>query len=79
MTLSTAPASSSVADEPRRSLLRRHRDFRLLFVGEVAGKYGSSVTGLALPLIAVTRLHAGALAVSALPAATWLPWLLVGL
>ncbi|GAB2726421.1 MFS transporter [Kitasatospora kifunensis] len=64
---------------PRRSLLRRHRDFRLLFVGEVAGKYGSSVTGLALPLIAVTDLHAGAFAVSALPAASWLPWLLIGL
>lgn len=80
MKLSTAPAAPSTAQaEPRRSLLRRHRDFRLLFVGEVAGKYGASVTGLALPLIAVTRLHAGAFLVSTLPAATWLPWLLIGL
>jgi predicted MFS family arabinose efflux permease len=80
VTLSTVPASSSVATtEPRRNLLRRNRDFRLLFVGEVAGKYGSSVTGLALPLIAVTVLHTGAFQVSALTAAAWLPWLLFGL
>ncbi|PYC68049.1 MFS transporter [Streptomyces tateyamensis] len=65
---------------PRRpGLLRRNRDFRLLFTGEVAGKYGSSVTGLALPLIAVGTLHASPFQVSALPAATWLPWLLIGL
>ncbi|MBB4923109.1 MFS transporter [Kitasatospora kifunensis] len=80
MKTAAAPLDTSWAvTGPRRSLLRRHRDFRLLFVGEVAGKYGSSVTGLALPLIAVTDLHAGAFAVSALPAASWLPWLLIGL
>ncbi|MCX4749123.1 MFS transporter [Kitasatospora sp. NBC_01287] len=85
MKLSSAPAASStddaaeVAAGPRRNLLRRNRDFRLLFTGEVAGKYGSSVTGLALPLIAVTVLHTGAFRVSALTAAVWLPWLLFGL
>ncbi|MFE0461775.1 MFS transporter [Kitasatospora sp. NPDC058965] len=77
----TAPAATTAdATTTRRpGLLRRHRDFRLLFTGEVAGKYGSSVTGLALPLIAVGALHASAFQVSALPAATWLPWLLIGL
>ncbi|GAA1215797.1 MFS transporter [Kitasatospora nipponensis] len=45
----------------------------------MAGKYGSSVTGLALPLAALTVLHAGAFQVSALTAATWAPWLLFGL
>ncbi|WP_083977120.1 MFS transporter [Kitasatospora azatica] len=77
-TAGTTTPHAPAADR-RRSLLRRHRDFRLLFTGEVAGKYGSSVTGLALPLIAVGTLHAGAFEVSALPAATWLPWLLIGL
>ncbi|WP_327069345.1 MFS transporter [Kitasatospora sp. NBC_01302] len=82
--MKTSTATADVADTswaavPQRSLLRRHRDFRLLFTGEVAGKYGSSVTGLALPLIAVTALHATAFEVAALTAATWLPWLLIGL
>ncbi|MGF1430832.1 MFS transporter [Kitasatospora sp. LaBMicrA B282] len=73
------PTDHTTAAARRPGLLRRHRDFRLLFAGEVAGKYGSSVTGLALPLIAVTRLHASAFQVSALTAASWLPWLLIGL
>lgn len=33
-------------------LLRRHRDFRLLWCGEVASKFGASVTGVAMPLVA---------------------------
>ncbi|MDR3033762.1 MAG: MFS transporter [Kitasatospora sp.] len=60
-------------------LLRRHRDFRMLWVGETANKYGSAVTGLALPLIAVSTLHASTLQVALLGAAGWLPWLLIGL
>lgn len=48
------------------NLLLRHRDFRLLWTGEVAGKFGSSLTGLALPLTAVTTLHAGAFQVGLL-------------
>ncbi|GHG61340.1 MFS transporter [Streptomyces griseocarneus] len=39
-------------------LLRRHRDFRLLWCGETAGKFGASVTGVAMPLIAVSDLGA---------------------
>ncbi|MGW5260906.1 MFS transporter [Microbispora sp. NPDC004025] len=40
---------------------------------------GSSVAGVALPLVAVVSLHASPLAVGLLTAAAWLPWLLVGL
>ncbi|MFE9423476.1 MFS transporter [Kitasatospora sp. NPDC006697] len=77
ITLARRPATT---DAPaRRGLLRRNRDFRLLYLGEVTGKFGSSLTGLALPLIAATVLHTGPLGVSALTAATWLPWLLIGL
>ncbi|SHM07944.1 MFS transporter [Actinacidiphila paucisporea] len=60
-------------------LLRRHRDFRLLWCGETAGKFGASVTGVAMPLVAVSTLHAGTFAVALLSAATWAPWLLIGL
>ncbi|AGP60728.1 MFS transporter [Streptomyces rapamycinicus] len=66
---------------PRTSggLLRRHRDFRLLWCGETAGKYGAAVTGVAMPLIAVSTLHADTFEVGLLAAATWAPWLLIGL
>jgi MFS family permease len=62
-----------------RSLLRRHRDLRLLWIGETASMAGTSVTTVVAPLIAATRLHAGALEISSIAAATWLPWLLLGL
>ncbi|MEV6974100.1 MFS transporter [Kitasatospora sp. NPDC093806] len=60
-------------------LLRRHRDFRLLWCGETAGKFGASVTGVAMPLIAVAELHASTFEIGLLGAAAWAPWLLVGL
>jgi MFS family permease len=70
--LDPAPAA------PRGGLLRDH-DFRLLWVGETASSLGSSVTSVALPLVALTALHSGVVAVSLLSAAAWLPWLLIGL
>ncbi|MBO0840611.1 MAG: MFS transporter, partial [Sciscionella sp.] len=59
--------------------LLRQRDFRLLWVGETTSKLGSAVTMVALPLVAVISLHANTFTVSALEAAAWLPWLLIGL
>ncbi|MFB7673952.1 MFS transporter [Kitasatospora purpeofusca] len=66
-------------DGHRRSLLRRHRDFRLLWCGETAGKFGASVTGVAMPLIAVSELHASTFQIGLLSAASWAPWLVMGL
>ncbi|MGW7003088.1 MFS transporter [Streptomyces sp. NPDC054933] len=63
----------------RGGLLRRHRDFRLLWCGETAGKFGASVTGVAMPLIAVSNLHASTFEVGLLSAASWSPWLIIGL
>lgn len=60
-------------------LLRRHRDFRLLWCGETAGKFGAAVTTVAMPLVAVSSLHASTFAVGLLSACGWLPWLLIGL
>ncbi|MFG2821183.1 MFS transporter [Kitasatospora sp. NPDC048365] len=71
--------STGTSTETTGGLLRRHRDFRLLWTGETANKLGSAVTGLAMPLIAVTALHASTFQVGLLGAAGWLPWLLIGL
>ncbi|MFI6585743.1 MFS transporter [Embleya sp. NPDC050493] len=60
-------------------LLRRHRDFRLLWFGETTGKFGASVTSVSMPLIAVSTLDANTFQVGLLGAAAWLPWLLIGL
>jgi hypothetical protein len=59
--------------------LFRHRDFVLLWSGQSVSELGSSVTGLALPLVAVVVLHASAFEVSLLTAATSIAWLVIGL
>lgn len=55
------------------------RDFRLLWTGETASFLGTAISELAIPLVAISVLHAGAFAVSALMAAAWLPWVVIGL
>ncbi|WP_327001929.1 MFS transporter [Dactylosporangium sp. NBC_01737] len=57
----------------------RARDFRLMWVGQATSNLGTSVTSVALPLVAITLLDATAFQVAALSAATWVPWLLIGL
>ncbi len=64
---------------PRMSLLVRHRDFRWFWIGETVSRFGSSVSTVALPLIAVSVLQASTFEVGLLSAAAWLPWLLIGL
>jgi len=59
--------------------LWRDRDFRLLWLGETTSTVGTNISRVALPLVAVVTVHASTLQVSALTAATWLPWLLLGL
>lgn len=56
-----------------------HRDFRLLWIGQTTSTLGSSVTSVALPLVAVATLDASTFQVALLSAAAWLPWLLIGL
>ncbi|NDU76189.1 MFS transporter [Actinomadura sp. DSM 109109] len=72
-----AARAGEAATPPRRGPLGR--DFRLLWIGQATGKLGSSVTGVALPLVAVAALDAGTLQVALLSAAAWAPWLVVGL
>jgi predicted MFS family arabinose efflux permease len=56
-----------------------HRDFRLLWCGETVSQVGTAMAVVAMPLLAVTMLHASTFMVSALVAVAWLPWLLIGL
>ncbi len=63
----------------RSSSVWRHRDFRLLWLGETTSTVGTNISRVALPLVAVVTVHASIVQVSALTAAIWLPWLVVGL
>ena len=56
-----------------------HRNFRLLWIGETISGAGSSMAAIGVPLLAVTALRASTFAVSALTAAAYLPWLVIGL
>ncbi|MGE5137648.1 MAG: MFS transporter [Gemmatimonadota bacterium] len=55
------------------------RDFRLLWVGETVSAAGNAMAVVGVPLLAVTVLRASTFAVSALTAAAFLPWLVIGL
>jgi MFS family permease len=59
--------------------LLRTRDFGLFWVGETASGFGSAITTVALPLVAVSTLHAGTTMVALLTAAGWVPFLVIGL
>lgn len=59
--------------------LLRTRNFALFWSGETISGFGSAITTVLLPLVAVTTLHASALMVTLVTAADWLPWLLIGL
>ncbi|MEU8266911.1 MFS transporter [Sphaerisporangium sp. NPDC049002] len=63
----------------RRGGLLRDRDFRLLWAGETASGFGSTLTSVALPLVAITVLHTSTFFVALLTAAAWLPWMIIGL
>lgn len=78
MTGAATTTSEATAGSGRFGLLR-DRNFRLLWIGETTSTLGTSVTRVALPLIAVVTLQASTLQVSLLTAATWLPWLLIAL
>jgi MFS family permease len=59
--------------------LWRQRDFVLLWSGQTIDQFGTQVSRLALPLVAIVTLHASAFEVAALGAAGALPVLLVSL
>lgn len=58
---------------------RSARSFHLLWFGEGVSLLGNSTSSVLLELLAVVQLHAGASWMGALTAASWLPWLVIGL
>ena len=64
---------------PQRLGLLRRADFRRLWIGETTSAFGSSVSPVALPLVALTVLHAGVVVIAVLDGLVWLPWLVIGL
>ena len=63
----------------RDTSLWRHRDFLLLWSGQTVDQFGSQVSWLAVPLVAIVTLHASTFEVALLSAAGNLPLLLVSL
>ena len=59
--------------------LLRQRNFALLWFGETVSGVGSAMAAVGVPLLAIEFLRASTFAVSALTAAAYLPWLLIGL
>lgn len=78
-TIDTTKELAAVPQPPKRRSLWQHRDFRLLWFGETVSVMGNAISGIALPLIALELLHAAPFVIGLLTAASWLPWLLVGL
>src|SRR3954469_14069311 len=62
-----------------RSPLYRHADFRRLWAAQTVSRFGSQVSQLALPLVAVISLRSSAFRVSLLGAIEMLPFLLLAL
>lgn len=74
------PAPAAAVHPSRRTgVLLWHRDFRLLWAGETVSQAGSAMATVAMPLLAIADLHASTFLVSALTAAAYLPWLIIGL
>lgn len=61
-----------------RSLLA-HRDFRLLLFGQTTSQFGTQVSGVAIPLLAVLTLHATPLELGLVTASSTLAFALIGL
>jgi MFS family permease len=75
--VSTEPAT--VEEVRRRGGLWHHLDFRRLWIGETVSQFGSAISMLALPLLAILVLHASTFEVGLLSTFESLAFLLVGL
>lgn len=55
------------------------RDFRLLLVGQTTSQFGTQISSLAIPLLAVVVLHASAFQIGLINAASTIAFLVIGL
>ena len=78
------PRAQGVAADPEpphsaRGGLFRHHDFRQLFIGDTISQVGTQLTMLALPVLAVTLLHADEFEMGLLGTCEFLAFLVIGL
>jgi MFS family permease len=76
--LGTPPAPVEQV-RPRRGGLWHHLDFRRLWIGETVSQFGTQVSQIAIPLVAILVVHATTFEVGLLTAVEMLGFLLVGL
>ena len=80
--LASGPGAPPAVAEPsavRRGGLWHHLEFRRLWIGETVSQFGTQVTFLALPLVAILIVHASTFEVGLLTALDTLGFLVVGL
>ena len=73
-----AEATAAASPRPPASLWR-HRDFLKLWTADTVSQFGSQVSALAIPFVAIVVLQASALQIGVLQAVQTLPFLLIGL
>ncbi len=74
-TPSQSSESEVAAAAPRRPSLWRQRDFMKLWSGQTISQFGDEITMLAIPLLAIEILGAGALEMGILGVVRFLPWI----
>ncbi|MFB7598680.1 MFS transporter [Streptomyces sp. NPDC056160] len=77
--MTTSSSTHAMATAPARPLLRAHRGFQLLLTGDTVSQFGSQVTMLALPLVALSVFHASSFQMGLLTAASTVPVAVAGL
>jgi MFS family permease len=70
---------TEAVERPRRGGLWHHREFRRLWIGESVSQFGSTISQLALPLVAILVMHASTFEVGLLVTFEMAAFLLVGL
>lgn len=76
----SAPAAAAGPAAPAPAApLWRSRNFLLLWGGQTVGELGARISGVAVPLLAATALHASVFQISLLSFLGWLPYLLFSL
>lgn len=76
--MTATTAAPTKAARPVGRVLRQ-RAFRLFWIGETTSELGTRMANVAVPLLAVTALHASTFTVGLLTAVEFTPWLLVSL
>ena len=71
-----SPSEVATTTPSRRPSLWRQGDFMKLWTGQTISQFGDEITLLALPLVAIVTLGAGALEMGALGVIRFLPWIL---